>query len=84
MTNKLQEGQRVRLTQTLLDDTTDAHPVNLYEGDLGTVVGIRGQLGFQSDRWGDIVTFSRKLYGEIRPVLSFCEAIAVDDMAAQS
>jgi hypothetical protein len=70
------EGQRVRLTRTLLDETTDAHPVHLYEGDLGTVEKIlNGELGFKSDRWGNIITISRIIDAKFVKVLNYCEPI---------
>lgn len=73
--SELKPGDRVRLTRDLLDHTTTVHPVHLFAGDVGTVVRINRVLGFQSDRWGDIVSVRRAVAGEYQPVLMFCEPV---------
>jgi hypothetical protein len=69
-------GQRVRLTQDLLDDTTYPRPIILYKGDVGEVSNYMGTLGF---RMNGQTSFTRIVDGVKRNVLDFCEL--VDDEA---
>jgi ribosomal protein L21E len=84
MTQKFKPGDRVRLTQDLLDTAT-VHPVHLYKGDEGEITEHptqKGLLGFKSDRWGDIISFSDLVDGERRPTIDFCELVQQPEAAA--
>src|SRR5690348_3602907 len=77
MEQKFKPGDRVRLTRDLLDPA-EYHPVNLYKGDEGTITEHptqKGLLGFKSDRWGDIISFSDMVDGERRATIDFCELV---------
>lgn len=77
MVQNFKPGDRAKLTRDLLDPAK-YHPVNLYKGDEGEITEHptqKGLLGFKSDRWGDIISFSDLVDGKQQPTIDFCELV---------
>jgi hypothetical protein len=86
MEQKFKQGDRAKLTRDLLDPA-EYHPVNLYKGDEGIITEHptkKGLLGFKSDRWGDIISFSDLVDGERRATIDFCELVEASPLTVMS